>query len=179
MDMRLLLHAAAALLLAGPAHAQQWVEFRSDAWGVSINFPQEPRSERIEYTTYYQDKVPARVFSAERGTGRYTLTCVSFSSNPIDSLTAVMHAVEPIRAKGRVTYQAYHDLDGIPGYVMSITEADGRLIQSAIYFVDQRLYIAEGSVGPGNPAPSQFQQSIRIFGPENNTIVLDEIYPNF
>jgi hypothetical protein len=179
--MRLLgvLATAAALGLSGLAHAQQWVEFRSEAWGVSINFPQEPRSERIEYTTYWQDKVPARVFSSERGTGRYSLTLVSFSSNPIDSLTAVMHAIEPIRAKGRVTYEAYHDLDGIPGVVISVTQADGRLIQAAVYFADQRLYVAEGSVGAGNPAPSQFQQSIRIFGPENNTIVLDEIYPNF
>jgi hypothetical protein len=177
--MRFFLFAALALLFSAPAQAQQWVEFRSEAWGVSINFPQEPQSERIEYTTYWQDKVPARVFSAERGTGRYSLTCVSFSGHPIDSLTAVMHAITPIRAKGRVTYEAYHDLDGIPGVVLSVTQADGRLIQAAVYFVDQRLYIAEGSVGPGNPAPSQFQQSIRMFGPENNTIVLDEIYPNF
>ena len=167
------------LLAGGPAFAQQWVEFKSEAWGVAINFPHEPRSERIEYTTYWQDKVPARIFSGERGTGRYTLTCVSFSGHPIDSLTAVMHAVEPIRAKGRVTYSAYHDLDGIPGYVMSVTQPDGRLIQAAIYFVDQRLYIAEGSVAAGNPAPSQFQQSINMSGPENNRIVLDEIYPNF
>ena len=169
----------AALGLSGSAYAQEWVEFKSPAWGVAINFPHEPRSERIEYTSYFNDKVPGRVFSAKRGTGRYSLTVASFSGHPIDSLTAVMHAAEPIRAKGRATYYAYHDLDGIPGIVMSITQDDGRLIQAAIYFVDQCLYIAEGSVGAGNPAPSQFQQSIVIFGPEDNRIVLDDVYENF
>jgi len=168
--------AAIALSFSVPAMAQQWVEFRSEAWGFAINFPHEPRSEKIEYTDHYDQKVPARVFSAERATGRYTMTAVSFAGSPTDSLTAVAFAAEAIRAKGTPTYYAFHDLDGIPGLVLSVTQTDGRRIQAGVYFLDQRLYIAEGSVAAGNPAPSHFQQSVNFFGPEGDRTVLDDTY---
>ena len=168
--------AFAMLLVSRSAQAQSWIEYRSLAWGFSINFPHEPRSELIEYRTYYEKTVPARVFSAERGTGRYALTAVSFSGDLTDSLTAVSHAAEAIRAKGQPTYYAFANLDGIPGMLVSVTQPDGRIIQAGIYFADQRLYIAEGSVAAGNPAPSQFQQSISINDPEGNRFVLDDIY---
>ena len=115
--------------------------------------------------------MPARVYSAERGSGRYSLTVVYFSGAPTDSHTAVSYAAEAIRDKGDVTYFAFDSLDGIPGQMISATQSDGRLIQASVYFVDQRLYIAEGSVAAGSAAPSQFHQSIRIVDPEGNPIV--------
>ena len=57
--------------------------------------------------------------------------------------------------------------------MISVTQSDGRLVQASIYFIDQRLYIAEGSVAAGNPAPSQFNQSILIVDPEGDPIILD------
>ena len=169
-----LISAAIAFLLSGSAHAQQWIEFEDRVWGVAINFPHEPVAKDIEYTTYYERIVPARVYSAEQGTRRYSLTAVSFSGDPTDSLTAVMHAAEAIRAKGESTYYAFHNLDGIPGLVISVTDPEGRLIQACVYFVDQRLYIAEGSVAAGNPPPSNFQQTISIFDPAGHRIILDD-----
>ena len=166
--------AAMALFISGSASAQQWIEFEDRIWGVSINFPHEPEAEDFEYTTYYGRTVPARRYTASEGTGRYSLTNVSFSGDPSDSLTAVMHAAEMIRAKGEATYYAFHNLDGIPGMVISVTETDGRLNQSCVYFVDQRLYIAEGSVAAGNPPPSNFQQTIVIFDPAGRQIILDD-----
>ena len=168
-----LVAAVAGLFLSTPARAQDWIEFQDRAWGVAINFPHDPAAEDIEYMSFYERAVPGRVYTAERGTGRYTLTVASFSSDPIDSLTAVSHAAKAIRAKGQVTYYEFHELDGIPGQMISVTQPDGRLIQACVYFVDQRLYIAEGSVAAGNPAPSHFQQSINIFGPSGRRIVLD------
>ncbi len=162
-----------AMLASGGAQAQGWIEFEDRAWGVSINFPYEPMAEDIEYTSYYQREVPARVYSAEEGTGRYELTIVSFAGDPTDSLTAQWHASEAIRAKGEVTYFGFQDLDGIPGLLISVSEPDGRLIQACIYFVAQSLYIAEGSVAAGNPPPSNFQQSINIIDPNGERIILD------
>jgi hypothetical protein len=161
------------LILSGSAHAQQWIEYEDRVWGFSINFPQEPTTEQIGYTTFFEETVPARIYSAETGGGRYTLTAVYFSQAPTDSHTAISHAAEAIRAKGTATYYAFDSLDGIPGQMISVTEPDGRLIQAGVYFVDQRLYIAEGSVAAGNPAPSQFSQSIAIIDPEGEPIVLD------
>ena len=76
--------------------------------------------------------------------------------------------------KGQLTYYAFHNLDGIPGQVISVTDPDGRLIQACVYFVDQRLYIAEGSVAAGYPPPSHFQQSISIVDPSGRRIILDD-----
>ena len=71
-------------------------------------------------------------------------------------------------------YFAFDSLDGIPGQMITTTQSDGRLIQAGVYFVDQRLYIAEGSVAAGSAAaPAQFHQSIRIVDPEGNPIILE------
>ena len=169
-----LICAAVALFVSSSATAQQWIEFEDRIWGVSINFPHEPEAEDFEYMTYYGRTVPARRYTATEGTGRYSLTNVSFSGDPSDTLTAVMHAAEALRAKGEVTYYAFHNLDGIPGMVISVTEPDGRLMQASVYFVDQRLHIAEGSVAAGNPPPSNFQQTISMFDPTGRTIILDD-----
>lgn len=179
--MRILgiLAAGFTMIMSGSVAAQGWIDFEDRAWGVSINFPHEPMGEDIEYTSYYQREVPARVYSAEEGTGRYVLTIVSFAGDQTDSLTAQWHASEAIRAKGEVTYFGFQDLDGIPGLLISVTEPDGRLIQACVYFVAQSLYIAEGSVAAGNPPPSNFQQSINIIDPHGERIILDSdlIFP--
>lgn len=57
--------------------------------------------------------------------------------------------------------------------MVSVTEPDGHLIQASVYFVDQRLYIIEGSVAADDPAFSQFVQSIVIVDPEGEQIVLE------
>jgi hypothetical protein len=162
-----------ALLAPGFACAQGWIEFQDLAWGVGINFPHEPVGEDIEYMTSEGTIVSGRVYTAETETGHYTLTAVSFSGEPTDSLTVVSHATAILRTKGTPTYDGYHALDGVPGWMMSVTGTDGRLIQSFVLFIDQRLYIAEGSVAPGTPPPSNFQQSITVIDPAGERIQLN------
>lgn len=173
--MRLMILGLAFALLFAPemAWAQNWIEFQDRGWGVGINFPHEPTAEDIEYTTSEDRTVPGRRYTAETETGRYSLTAVSFSGDPTDSLTAVSFAAAAIRAKGVPTYDGYHALDGVPGWMMSVTEHDGRLLQAFILFLDQRLYIAEGSVAPGTPPPSNFQQSITVIDPAGERIQLN------
>jgi hypothetical protein len=164
------------VLASGDARAQAWIEHEDRAWGFSINFPHEPITEAIEYTSFYERIVPGRTFSgtSDYADGRYVLTVVHFYNDPIDAHTAISHAAAAIRAKGRVTYDGFQELDGIAGQILSVTQEDGRLIQACVYFFGGRLYIAEGSVAAGNPAPSQFQQSISIIDPEGERIVPDD-----
>jgi len=162
-----------ALVLPGPAEAQQWIEFDDRLRGFSINFPHEPMTELIDYTTVYGETVPARRYFAERGTGRYTFTVVYFLHAPTDSHTAISFAAQAIRDKGMPTYDAFDNLDGIPGHIVSVTEPNGRRIQASLYFINQRLYIAEGSVAAGDATPIQFIQSILIIDPEGERIILD------
>lgn len=161
------------LFASGTARAQNWIEFQDRAWGVGINFPHEPMMEDFEYTTSEERTVPGRVYTAETENGRYSLTAASFSGDPTDSLTAVSFAAAAMRAKGVPTYDGYHALDGVPGWMMSVTDPEGRLIQAFILFIDQRLYIAEGSVAAGNPPPSNFQQSITVIDPAGTRIQLN------
>ncbi len=165
--------AIVALLASAPAYAQRWIEFQDRAWGVGINFPHEPTGEDIEYMTSEDRTVPGRVYTAIAGTSHYSLTAASFSGDPTDPLTAVTFARDALLAKGTATYDHYHALDGVPGWMMSVTEPDGRLMQAFILFIDQRLYIAEGSVAPGTPPPSNFQQSITVIDPAGERIVLN------
>ena len=163
-----------AVFVSGPAKAQGWIEFYDAVWGFSINFPHEPVQEDIQFTTVYQRMVPGRVFRGETETGRYVMTVVSYAGDQTDPLTAVFHAANMIRARGEVTYFDFHDLDGIPGVVISVTEPDGRLVQASLYFIEQRLYIADGSVNAGNPPPSNFWQSIALLDPAGNRIIIDD-----
>jgi hypothetical protein len=152
--------AITALVASLPARAQNWIEFQDLAWGVGINFPHEPVGEDIEYMSSEDRIVPGRVWTAETEGGHY-------------SLTAVFFAATALRAKGTATYDNYHALDGVPGWMMSVTGTDGRLIQSFSLFLNQRLYIAEGSVAPGNPPPSNFQQSITVLNAVGDRIQLN------
>ena len=164
-----------AVTHANAASAQQWVEHQDLVWGFSINFPDTPNEEDIQYTNFYGQALPARVFSAssEQWDGQYTLTVVSYSSYPADAHTAIEHAAQAIRDKGEVLYDGFQQLDAIPGQILTVRQEDGRLIQACVYFVEQRLYIAEGSVAAGHPAPSNFQQSISLLDKNGERIVLD------
>ena len=99
-----LIPAAMALLLSGSVHAQQWIEYEDRDWGFSINFPHEPTTEQTDYTTYFDDTVPARVYTADSGAGRYSLTVVDFLDVLTDSHIAGSYAAEAIRDKGEVTW---------------------------------------------------------------------------
>lgn len=163
MGARFLVFAFAVMFASTTAQAQDWIDFVDHQWGVGINFPQEPTVEDFEYTNFRERMVPARRFTVETETGRYELTAISFTDDPTDSLTAVSQAIKPIRAKGTPTYDDYINLDGVPGWMISLTQADGSLVQACAYFINQRLYIAEGTVPAGNPPPSNFQQSIQMY----------------
>ncbi len=169
---------ATMMLLLPSVPSAQWIEFEDLGWGFTINFPHAPQSEALDYTTYYGATVPAQRFNTSGADGEYSVTVVYFSGAPTDSHTAIAYATQAVADRGDVTYNAFDNLDGIPGQMISVTEPDGRRTQASIYFVDQRLYIAQGSVPASGPSPSRFAQSIVIIGPDGEQIVLDEDPPN-
>jgi hypothetical protein len=71
-----------ALLLAicTPAAAQEeWIEYQNPADGFKVDFPGQPKVTDTSWTTEQGFIVPARVYSAERGAGRYSLTVVDYT----------------------------------------------------------------------------------------------------
>jgi hypothetical protein len=71
--------AAFALCVSGPASAQDWIEYISKADFFSVNFPGEPKVQEIKYRSEYGYDLPARVYSAESGRSRYSATVVDYS----------------------------------------------------------------------------------------------------
>jgi len=70
-----------AALLAVPcsAEAQDWEEYTSLEDGFRLNFPGRPRITATTWTSQLNYVLPARVYSAERGRERYSLTVVDYS----------------------------------------------------------------------------------------------------
>jgi hypothetical protein len=71
-----------SLLLSMPAvaAAQQWEEYVSLRDGFSINFAGQPRITETTWQSQLGYTLPARVYSAERGPERFSITVVDYSS---------------------------------------------------------------------------------------------------
>jgi hypothetical protein len=79
--MRAVLFTLAALTVLAPgfAGAQEWIEYTSRQDFFFVNFPHEPAVEAITYVSAQDAPLPGRVYSAQRGQGRYTMTVVDYS----------------------------------------------------------------------------------------------------
>jgi len=73
---------ALVLLLSIPctAAAQEWQEFTSLEDGFRLNFPGQPKITTISWTSQLNYVLPGRVYSAEKGPERYSITVVDYSS---------------------------------------------------------------------------------------------------
>ena len=67
------------LLIAGSAGAQEWDEYTSLQDGFRINFPGTPKVTEGKWTSQLNYVLPDRVYSAERGKERYSVTVVDYS----------------------------------------------------------------------------------------------------
>ena len=78
--MRAVLISATALLaFAGSTFAQEYVEFKSMPDRFSIVFPAQPKITETTYTSEFKSVLPARVYSAETSSGRYSMTVVDYT----------------------------------------------------------------------------------------------------
>jgi hypothetical protein len=71
---------AALLAIPGSAAAQDWEEFTSLEDGFRLNFPGRPKVAQMTWTSQLNYVLPARVYSAEKGREKYSLTVVDYSS---------------------------------------------------------------------------------------------------
>jgi hypothetical protein len=72
---------ALLVAVAGPSAAQEWDEFTSLQDGFRINFPGQPRVMATTWKSQLNFVLPARVYSAEKGAERYSVTVVDYSGN--------------------------------------------------------------------------------------------------
>lgn len=79
MRLRELTIAAAALLVSTQAFAQDWVEYKNLQDRFAVNLPGQPTVRDFTYTTWLEAKLPARVYTVERGAERYVVTFVDYT----------------------------------------------------------------------------------------------------
>lgn len=187
---------AVALLFAGSAFAQGWVEYLDRERFFGVNLPGEPKVEDIEYTSAHDAVFPARVYSVEQGDRRYSVTIVDYtdaqrihaerpdrteaSGNEWikDVRASVAHEAWNFRKRGgEVTYDAWSDIERIEGHQIQITNPDQSRTFAGIYLHDSRLFVLEATVPAGWPPPIQFQQSLRFFD-EDGVRVRYDLDPN-
>ncbi len=184
--MRLLplVSAAFVLSMSGPAFAQDWIQYASQADFFTVNFPSEPDVRDITYPTEYRVTLPGRVYSVENGPNRYSVTVIDYAdvqeihgerlegcqalsrsnanlcNNPwIAELEGALDyaAWNVLQRDATVTHYAYYRAERVEGRRIQLTNADRSRTFAAIHMHENRLYIFEGTVPPGVPSPGLFQ----------------------
>ena len=191
--MRDLLRSIVALILIAStvASGQGWVEYINKTDLFIVNFPGEPVITETTHYSAYDANFPARVYTVDNERGRYQITVVDYreteaihlartnrteanSSSSVwitDVRASIANAAQMFRTRGgEVTYDAWADIDKIEGHQLQITNSDQTRSFVSIHLHDSRLYILEGTVPAGAPAPGIFQQSLGILDEEGRRI---------
>jgi hypothetical protein len=196
--MRRILVTTAALILfvSGPSFAQEWIQYASKADLFGVNFPVEPKVQDITYATEFGITLPGRVYSADSGQSRYSVTVVDYAdAEKIHTAQAeqcrkkggegdactngwrgdvqgsiVYASWKFIQRNAKVTHYAWAVSDNVEGQRLQLTNPDGSRTFAAIYRHGTRLYILEGTVPRGAPAPGLFQQSMMFLDEEGKSI---------
>lgn len=154
---------ALVLSYSGTAFAQTWTSYASEEDRFAITFPGEPTVEETEWIDEDGNARPARRYSAQRGDDIYTLIAVDFSDARYSLLRgSFAHAATAYRQMGRVTYDAYAQVDRIEGHQLQITLDSGRRLYFGAYLEGGILYILDVNISARSAPPGVFQQGLVI-----------------
>lgn len=183
--------ASAILFSSAPSFAQEWIKYVDLEERFIVNFPAEPEVTDITYLSEYGAVLPARVYVANSGSSRYSVTVIDYTVAESllreraeragerlrgddllgDVLGSIAYAAHNIRQRGgEVTYDAWAAIDRIAGHQLQITNPDESRNFVGIYLHASRLYIVEANVPSGWPPPGHFQQSLGILDEEGRRV---------
>lgn len=78
--MRITILAIALVLgLASASAAQEWIEYQNNEDGFKVNFPGTPTITDMPWVTEQGYVIPARIYSAAMGGGKYAMTVVDYT----------------------------------------------------------------------------------------------------
>jgi hypothetical protein len=193
--------AVAAVLMAAPALAQDWMEFTSRMDRFTVNVPGQPKVQEIMWPSEYGATFPGRVYTVEQGASRYSMTVIDYTDAErihaerpkteaeaggggvywqVDVQASIAYAATKFRQRPgvKVTYDAYHYIDLVSGHQLQLTNPDQSRTFVGIYLHENRLYILEATVPARMPAPGLFQQSLGFLDEAGNHVRYREIYFN-
>ncbi|HYR88755.1 MAG TPA: hypothetical protein VE422_32050 [Terriglobia bacterium] len=165
-----LLPAVLILCVSMPCFAEDYIEFVDRAERFGVSFPGQPQIRDITFMSEEGSTLPARLYTVQSASGRYSVTVVNYTTVAATFVRAsIAWAAWNIRKHGGdITYDAFAQVDRIEGHQLQITNADKSRTFVAIHLHARRLYILEATVPPNSVPPALFQQSLRILD-ENGT----------
>ena len=179
-----------SLLLSGAAYSQGWIKYVNQEDQFVVNFPGDPEVIESDYVTESGATIPARIYSTQSNNSQYAITVVDYTAAEEAHITlcrqiaAENDIVSPNtctgrghlrdirgsiayeawnirkRASGEITYDAFGQVDGVPGHQIQILHADASRSFIGLYMLNRRLYVLEGTVPDDYPPPGLFQQSL-------------------
>ena len=180
-----LISAALAMMVAlcsGAALAAEAVKpFISREDRFTLNFPTPPKVEEFTYTSEYGSPWKARRYISEHDGYRYIMTVVDMSTTALtrdrdqfrnvgrpgnEKRGAMAHAATNLRQSGKVTLDAYDELQVIPGHRLEIELADGRQNIVQMHAHGPFLYILEAISPPGAVPGYDVQSSLELLDGE-------------
>jgi hypothetical protein len=202
--MRRISMAVAMLVLSicPSSFAQEWVQYVSKADLFGVNFPSEPNVQDIAYATEFGITLPGRVYSANQGQSRYSITVVDLKDaekihteraaqckargGEGDACTndwradvqgaMIFASWKFLQRNAKVSHFGWAVVDQVEGLRLQLTNADGSRTFGEIHRHGTRLYILEATVPPRAPAPGLFQQSLMFTDEEGKSIRYRSIY---
>jgi hypothetical protein len=188
----------AALIVAVTAtpFAQGFIQYSSRTDFFAVNFPGEPNVRTTMWTSEHDMPLPARVYSVDNARGRYSMTVVDYqdaeklhtersakcqqnkgegdacmNSWRNDVAGAVVWATRQfLERDAKVTFYGWYAADLVAGHQLQLLNADESRTFATVNMHGTRLYILEGTVPRGAPAPGLFQQSLMFLDDQGDTI---------
>jgi hypothetical protein len=195
--------AVCVLLIADSVCAQAWVEYTSRIDRFTVPAPGEPKVETITWDSEYGAKFPGRVYRWEQRANRYSVTVVDYSDSQaihsklnhvaysggpgpggvywlVDIAGSVSYAATRYRQKPgvKVTYDAFHYIEFVPGLELQLTNPDGSRSYVGIYLHENRLYVLDGTVPRDEAPPIIFQQSFGFLDADLKPVRYRPFYGN-
>lgn len=191
------------LFLAHPMSAQEWVEYTNRVDRFAVPAPGEPRIETIAWDSEYGAKFPGRVYRWEQRRNRYSVTVIDYSDSErihaaldhivyrggpgpggvywlVDIAGSPLYAATKYRERAgvKVTYDAFHFIEFVPGIELQLTNADGLRTYAGIYLHENRLYILDATAPADEAPPIIFQQSFGFLDADGMPVRYRPFYVN-
>jgi hypothetical protein len=164
----------------------------------SVSVPCKFTAKDITWATEYDSKVPGRVYSCHNAASNtdYEMSVINYKDiisirraqehtqaaggdayARIDLAASIDYACTKIRNEAaKVTYDAWHYINLIPGHELQTTLADGRRVYAAVYLHEYRLYIMKATSQPKGIPPLLYTQSFAIVRADGSAVRYPTIY---
>lgn len=160
--MRKMLLVLAAVVVSGPAAAEEWPEYTYSDYAFTVRFPVPPRIESTTYRFADGRALPARVYSVSRNDGAFKVTVADLANTNLEEAAVIDGAVRTLSDGAEVKINVPHRVYHVYGRQLTIQRADGSRSVTALFDYKGHLYQIEGTMPRGgNPLDTLlFQQSL-------------------